>query len=309
MLPVGVMPSAYLSVVIPTYEREEVLLDTVHLLLALDEPPGELVVVDQTTDHQHSTQQALETLREKGKIRWVRLAEPSIPRAMNAGLKVAQGDIVLFLDDDILPEPGLCSAHILAHQTRTCALVAGRIVQPWQEDDDFSEDRHFHFASMRPAWTDEFMGGNFSVRRDMAVTLGGFDENFVMAAYRFEAEFAHRLRAAGGEIYFEPRACIHHLQDQQGGTRSFGNHLTTSSPAHSVGAYYFLLKTAGVRAIPRMAERVFRSVVTRHHLKKPWWIPVTWIAELRGLVWAMMLCWKGAKYMQAPAVHSNSKRT
>ena len=33
------------------------------------------------------------------------------------------------------------------------------------------------------------MGGNFSVRRRFALTLGGFDEQFVGAAYRFEADF------------------------------------------------------------------------------------------------------------------------
>ena len=40
------------------------------------------------------------------------------------------------------------------------------------------------------------MGGNFSVRRDIALRLGGFDEQFVRVAYNFEAEFAHRLRRA-----------------------------------------------------------------------------------------------------------------
>jgi len=40
------------------------------------------------------------------------------------------------------------------------------------------------------------MGGNFSVKRDLALRLGGFDENFVHVAYRFEAEFCDRAISA-----------------------------------------------------------------------------------------------------------------
>ena len=50
------------------------------------------------------------------------------------------------------------------------------------------------------------MAGNFSIRRDLALQIGGFDEQFVRVAYNFEAEFAYRWRNAGHRIYFEPTA-------------------------------------------------------------------------------------------------------
>ena len=68
-------------------------------------------------------------------------------------------------------------------------------------------------------WVDKFMGGNFSVRREVALTLGEYDERFVRVCYHFEAEFAYRLIRAGHRIFYEPAACVHHLRASSGGTR------------------------------------------------------------------------------------------
>lgn len=282
------------TVAIPTYCREQVLLDTLDYLFALASVPAEILVLDQTRQHEKKTEDQLDGFHKTGRIRWLRLEFPSIPQAMNRGLIESRQEIVLFLDDDIRPEPDLVAAHHAAHQAHTDVLVAGRVIQPWEEDRDFSRVESFCFVSVQPAWITEFMGGNFSVRRETAIALGGFDENFVRVAYRFEAEFAHRWRASGRRIRFEPAACLHHLKNVLGGTRAYGEHLTTWRPDHAVGAYYFCLRTG---AFGELLWRPFRSVMTRHHLHKPWWIPVTLIAELGGLVWALVLLAHGPKYV------------
>lgn len=292
------------TVAIPTYRREGVLLDTLRDLMALKPGPAEILVLDQTEQHEPGTDDQLAALHGPGHIRWVRLDIPSIPQAMNRGLLEATHDIVLFLDDDIRPEPELLAAHLAAHQGHGDVLVAGRVIQPWQEGVDFTEETGFHFAALRGAWVDEFMGGNFSVRRGTAVALGGFDENFVKVAYRFEAEFAHRFRASGGRIWFEPTACLHHLKDASGGTRTFGNHLTTWRPDHAVGAYYFSLRTG---AFSGFISRPLRAVATRHHLRHPWQIVGTLLAELRGMAWAWRLHQAGPRHVQA--TRGNGVRT
>ena len=146
------------------------------------------------------------------------------------------------------------------------------------------------FNSLRPQPLQEFMGGNVCIPRQAALALGGFDQNFVRVAYRFEAEFAHRWRQVGHAILYEPEALIHHLRAERGGTRSYGKHLTTLRPDHAVGRYYFLLRTLPFAAALRSAAgEWFRSVRSRHHLRHPWWIPLTLWAELRGLAWALRL--------------------
>jgi GT2 family glycosyltransferase len=142
------------------------------------------------------------------------------------------------------------------------------------------------------------MGGNFSVPRSTALALGGFDENFMRVAYRFEAEFAHRWRQAGGRIWFEPAACLHHLKDGSGGTRSYGSHLTTWRPDHAVGAYYFSLRS---RQWGELLSRPWRAVATRHHLRHPWHIIGTWLAEAQGLWWAWRLWRSGPKLIDGKA--------
>jgi GT2 family glycosyltransferase len=288
-----------ITIVIPSYRREGVLLDTLDALLGLPTKAAEILVLDQTEKHEAITEKHLEELAASGAIRWLRLQRPSIPQAMNRGLLEASQDIVLFVDDDVRPEAELLTAHLAAHRQYPQTLVAGRVVQPWQEGADFSAEQNFHFATLKPAWINEFIGCNFSVGREAALAVGGFDENFVRVAYRFEAEFAERFRRAGRRIFFEPRACLHHLKAGGGGTRTFGSHLTTLKPDHAVGAYYYLLQSreAGVRD---MLKRIASSVATRHHLNHPWWIPVTLIAELSGLMLALFLKWHGPRYIDAP---------
>jgi GT2 family glycosyltransferase len=208
---------------------------------------------------------------------------------------------VLFLDDDIAPLPQLVAAHVDAHR-EGCELVAGRILQPWDGDVTRASWAEKQFASTESREIDRFMGGNFSICREVALAIGGFDENFVRVAYNFEREFADRWRARGGRIRFCPAAAIRHLKSDTGGTRAFGEHLTTLSPAHSVGAYYYLLRSRPAEGRTRaFLTRCLGSVATRHHARRPWWIPVTLVAELSGMLWALFLAARGPRLRSAPA--------
>jgi glycosyltransferase involved in cell wall biosynthesis len=288
-----------ISIAIPTYRREQTLLDTLVALLSLERRAQEILVLDQSETHEAATEEKLAELDRTCAIRWLRLETPSIPKAMNRALLEATAPVVLFLDDDIIPDKALVAAHAAAHGRFPGALIAGRVIQPWNEGKDYSRDTHFHFACLKPQRINEFMGGNFSVSAIESKRVGGFDENFVKVAYRFEAEFAHRWISSGGLICYEPDAAIHHLKVSAGGTRTFGEHLTTVKPDHAVGAYYFTLRTqSGVARVREVLRRVFLSVRTRHHLRRPWWIPLTLFAELRGLAWAVALAMRGPSYVR-----------
>lgn len=288
-----------ISVVIPTYGREQVLLDTVTHLLHLNPAPTEIVIVDQTPKHEENIERILKNLQQTGKIRWLRLVEPSITHAMNVGLSEAQHDVVLFLDDDIVPDANLIAAHADAQSRNGCNIVAGQVLQPGEEPLTLEQESGvFRFCSARTQHITEIMGGNFSIKRELALRLGGFDENFVHVAYRFEAEFANRAMQAGEKILFEPAASIRHLKAMAGGTRSYGHHLTTIKPSHSVGEFYYLFRAKGItNRLFKILLRPWRSIRTRHHLTHPWWILPTLIAEALGLIWAIFLALRGPRLL------------
>lgn len=290
--------SGMISVAIPTYGRDQVLIDSIQKLLSLDGEPWELLIIDQTPKHAASVEEQLNQWHEQGRLRWIRQSPPSIPAAMNRAIIEARGSHVLFLDDDIIPDPDLIRAYQQSISEASDCLIAGRVLQPWNQGAPDSEAAPFRFNTTSTRPIQEFMGGNVCIPRDRAISIGGFDTNFVRVAYRFEAEFSHRWRRAGFPFKYEPKALIHHLKVERGGTRSFGQHLTTIRPDHSVGRYYFLLRTRQLpTALAGSLAELLRSVRSRHHLRHPWWIPLTLIAELRGLAWALRLQLQGPRWM------------
>jgi GT2 family glycosyltransferase len=135
------------------------------------------------------------------------------------------------------------------------------------------------------------MSGNLMVRREHALSVGGFDENYTPpVSYRFDSDFAKRVVKAGGQIEFVPGARIYHLRTPTGGTRSNSSHLTSASPEHGVGDYYFALRHAkGVVRWRHILQRPVREISTRFHLRHPWYIPVKLTGEVRALVAAWRL--------------------
>lgn len=292
------------SIVVPTYCREQVLLDTLGQLLTQDPPALEILVMDQTEQHETATETLLQELSHTNRIRWIRLGKPSIPAAMNQALLQAQSELVLFVDDDVTVDPSLVTNHARAHRQSGAAAVVGQIIQPWEQplvpgEDPFRGGRHnepdaFRFNAADRHWIHRVMAGNLSVRRDLAIAVGGFDENFVKAAYRFEAEFADRLGTHGHRILFEPSASLHHLKAERGGTREYRLPWTTVKPDHAVGEYYYLFRANHVpQRLWKILRHPFRAVTTRYHLRHPWRIPATLIAEFLGMLWALALLRRG----------------
>lgn len=297
------------TIVVPTYRRSAILIDALRRLFALEVQPREIVIVDQTQAHPAEVEAQLASWAAAGTIRRVALATPSIPKALNRGLVEARTPLVLFLDDDVVPVPRIVAEHAAAYESEDVWAVVGQCLEPGQHPEHVRPrgsgplaDLEFRFTHDTRRRIANVMAGDLSVRRERAIAIGGFDENYVMVAYRFESDFALRLVAAGGEIVFEPRARVDHLRIPTGGTRTYGDYRTSPSPAHSVGDYYFGLRHA--RPFWRYAlHRLRTNVITRYHAKHPWTIPQKLVGELRGYLLARRLHARGAATLgnvQAP---------
>lgn len=292
--------SVPVTVCIPTYRREGVLVETIRQFLVGCRPePREIVVVDQTPVHTEDVASQLAAWESQGRIRWIRRHTPSQPAALNEGLLRASQPLVLFVDDDIRIEPDILTWHTAAFADGAVWASVGQILQPGQVESSLSPaseagpfaDLDFPFHSSRSRPVTNVMSGNLMVSRDRACSVGGFDENFMPpVSYRFDSDFAKRVVLAGGRIQFVPRARIYHLRASVGGTRSRSSHLTSASPEHGVGDYYFAFKHArGWRRWRYILKRPLREVITRFHLGHPWYVPVKLLGEVRALLSAIKL--------------------
>ena len=291
-----------LTIAIPTYRRGTIVVETIERLLALPTRADAILIVDQTSDHPAEVTARLNAWHEAKAIDWIRLPQPSIPGAMNYALRAAATDLVLYLDDDIIPNSDLVAEHTRAHASHDVAAVVGQILQPGEMPEPIERtsdrDLDFPFHSTIGRRVANVMAGNLSVDRAAAIRIGGFDENFIAAAYRFETDFAWRLLAAGRSIWYEPAASIHHLKASTGGLRTWGDHLRSASPAHSVGDYYLALvhfPRGGV--LRHVARRLRQTLLTRFDLTHPWWIPLKAVRETRALVQALRLKRRGRRLL------------
>ena len=303
-------PFKRVSIIIPTLGRGEVVLQTIAQLRAQTAPPAEILIVDQTEDHPEHALQGLDEANRLGHIRWIRMSPPSQPAALNRGVLEARSELLLFLDDDIRIDTDFVAAHLRAHQKGDIDAVVGQVLQPGEVplkgpiartlSGPFA-DLEFPFRSAEPALINNGMSGNLSVPRSLALRLGGFDERFTApVSYRFDTDFCKRIVASGGKVAFEPSARIDHLRAPRGGTRSRGSHMTSASPIHGVGDYYFALKQGlSWTTLRYMLRRPVREVATRFHLTHPWWIPVKLFGELRALVQALGQSRQGPQYLSA----------
>jgi GT2 family glycosyltransferase len=305
------------TVAIPTYRRGPFVLSTVQALLA-QRREQEIVVVDQTEQHPPEIETALRQLSETSGLRWLRIAAPSIPGAMNVALSEAATPLVLFLDDDVVPGPDLAARHASAFATDEIWATVGQVLQPGQVPSSAPASFRtaglqafldFPFHSTSPCLVQNVMAGNLCVRRRRAIDVGGFDENFVGSAYRFETEFCRRLLRAGGKVLFHPEASLRHLRAGAGGVRANGRHESSASPIHGVGDYYFAMgERTSWEWLPYVLRRPLREVSTSFHLRHPWWIAPKLLGELRALAWAVRLRSSGPRLLGATAARPPSAR-
>jgi GT2 family glycosyltransferase len=232
------------SVIIPTYRREAPLRRCVADVLAQRHPAFEVLVVDQSPEHEPETWAALTALPPHA--RHVRLTEPSVTAAVNAGARLAAGPLLLFLDDDIeIADHDLLARHARHYDDPTVAGVVGRIVHAERRADLPRPDAtgplgflamnfdHPHAMDVPTA-----AGANMSFRRELVERLGGFDERYTANAFRWETDFSLRVIRSGYRIRYDPEARVVHHYGTPGGC---GNeHLLSRAPAsHAWYATFF----------------------------------------------------------------------
>jgi GT2 family glycosyltransferase len=260
------------SVIIPTYRREAPLRRCLADVLAQEYPAFEVLVVDQSPEHEPETWAALRALPSHA--RHLRLVQPSVTAAANAGTRQATGGVLLFLDDDIeIDDHGLLTRHARHFDDPSIGGVVGRIVNAERRADLPRPEAAgpLGFLSMNfdhPHAMDvpTAAGANMSFRRELVERLGGFDERYTANAFRWETDFSLRVVRGGHRIRYDPEARVIHHYGTPGGCDN-GHLLARTAMSH--GWYepffrnntYFALKLLDGGDRLRFLWRLYREHV------------------------------------------------
>lgn len=257
-----------ISVVIPTLNREAMLNSAVaELLNAPSEHMEELIVVDQSD----LANEMMATLADPRLI-YRRVDFKNLPKARNFGTAFAQGDVILFLDDDVCNLMSIVDAHARAHLRTGADLVTGPMLTSdaklisvtslcADQVKDLPRGKRL-IANLDAEYVPLFAPGvNASYRKSLLDRLGGFDENFLGSAVGEDAEMSHRVRLAGGRIIYDPKAALVHLSAPAGGCRDEID-LIRRAEAGIFNAHYFWHKIGGKSQTARyMAARYMLGVM------------------------------------------------
>ena len=208
------------SVVMPTYNRWDQLRAALDALAAQTVPADEIEVVVVSDGSTDETDDHLRAGRTPRPVVFVGQANRGAAAARNAGVDAASGELVVFIDDDVVAAPDCIAAHLAAHERSPGRrVVIGPLLtptdaplEPWVQWEQAMLYKQYD-AMARGDWAPtarQFYTGNASLPRRMLVDIGGFDESFRRAE---DVELAYRLNDEGVtfEFEFEARA-FHHAR-------------------------------------------------------------------------------------------------
>ena len=211
---------ASITIVIPTLGRPTKLRRLLDRLDRQDAEPDafELIVV---ADAKEREPEALDEILKQRPYRVSRLSgpRPGASAARNVGWREARTDLILFLDDDVLPEGSLISEHLAWHARYPEAEtgVLGHV--RWADELRVTPfmrwlEQGIQFDYPRIEGTDagwgRFYTANASVKREMLEWTRGFEEETLPFGYE-DLDLALRMRAFGFRLLYNRAAVAEHL--------------------------------------------------------------------------------------------------
>lgn len=196
----------FFSVVVCSYNGAATIRDTLEGLQKLAYPYYEVIVVNDG-----SKDNLAEIVREYP-VKLINTKNRGLSSARNTGMYNANGDIIAYIDDDAYPDEHwlhyLAYAYINSHHS---AMGGPNILPP---DDDFVATcvANAPGGPVHVLETDEIAehipGCNLSVKKDVLLTIGGFDPIYRTAGD--DVDVCWRIQQAGYTIGFHPSALVWH---------------------------------------------------------------------------------------------------
>ncbi|PYR72050.1 MAG: hypothetical protein DMG20_00960, partial [Acidobacteria bacterium] len=207
-----------ISVVIPTKNRSALLAETIDRVESQTIPGDhyEVLVIDNA-----STDDTRAILEQKAGIypnlKFDFQKKPGAAATRNVGIRLANSDLILFIDDDVQAEPALLQAHLDCHIRNPNSSVIGAVSMPWGDTSDpflkYLRDHRIlnpYTPSKGPIDFSYYHTCNVSTPRRMLLDVGGFNEDFKVYGME-DIELGYRLERAGCRMVFaEDARAVHY---------------------------------------------------------------------------------------------------
>ena len=203
-----------ISVVIPTYQRCASVRRSLEALARQTLAATDYEVIVPIDGSDDGTKEMIDQFHAPYRLTSTWQPNQGRAAARNAGIRLATGDLIVFLDDDMEAVPGCLLAHRDAHPRGSRRAVVGAV--PIPVDGSSPPLVHYRHAGMqahldrlaRPGYRLGFRdiySGNLSVSRDVVLEVGGFDATFKLYGHE-DYELALRLLKGGVELAYSPEA-------------------------------------------------------------------------------------------------------
>lgn len=216
----------FFTICIPTYNRSESLSVTLDSLAKIKIPKNkkyEILIVDNNSTDDTSLIIGSYTNIFGNNIRIVNEYKQGLNYARNKGLNSAKGDIICFLDDDVVVNKEWLVNLSKTFDNYDVDVVGGKayLIYPFKKPSWLKDNREFllskiDYGNKTLFDTDkDLFGLNLAVLKKTALELGGFNPNLDRCGKSLisggDSEFVDRARNKGYKIIYEPTAVVGHI--------------------------------------------------------------------------------------------------
>nr|WP_290226436.1 glycosyltransferase [Trichocoleus desertorum] len=214
------------TVAIPTYKRGKLLIDALQSIIVQNVAFNfEILVLDNDCDKALEKKILKIEHPENICLKYIAVPDLGLHNGRNRAAVESNGEIVIFIDDDVITPSGWLEAMYAPFQDSQVGAVGGKTLPKWEVPppdwlksipSDYFSLLDLGDTSREMHWPQTPYGCNMAFRRELILTLGGFPPDGVGDGWiewkRGDGEigFAKRVYDEGYKILYSSEAWLYH---------------------------------------------------------------------------------------------------